>query len=106
MIVLFVRVWSHHTCLVQEVAVDLGAVQRSVGYLHFDEMALFKSMNQFPPSFPSVIPSAVCASVIQDEHAFFFCSFFICKKTDMMMALKVKKIPVSIKKGNMGFMVG
>lgn len=31
---------SHHTRLLQEVAVDLGAVQRAVCHLHLDEVTL------------------------------------------------------------------
>lgn len=39
-VVPFAGQWTHYARLIQEVAVDLSPVQRSVRYLHLDEVTL------------------------------------------------------------------
>lgn len=43
-VVALARRRTHHTSLIQEVAVDLSAVQRAVGHLHLDEVPLVTSL--------------------------------------------------------------
>ena len=50
---------AHHPRLIQEVAVDLGPVQRPVRHLHFDEMSL----------------SSIISSIISFFYSFFFFFF-------------------------------